>query len=350
MPFTASEVSDAGKIGLDFYMKNNPIDQVAVERPFLKMLMDGKKNAPGAKQYIVEQLRYRYQSNFQWFNGAQVVTYNRRQSIEQTQFPWRSAHDGVALDEDRLIQNGISVSDSGPGGNATKAEMIQLTNLLDEQMEILRLGFEEQFSTYSMLDGTDSADALEGLDKLISLSSPASGTVGGINKATNGWWRNHAATGLDSTSGTGDILTKMEIAWRACVKNGGRPTDIFVGSTFLDGYRDFLINTYGVLNYQASSERVSEGGTKELLFHGIPMQWVPEWDDLDATDAPSVSWKKRCYMLNKKHMKLRPMEGQHMITRKPPRPYDRYEYYWALTWRGALTTNRLNAMAAVSVT
>jgi len=65
MPFTSQEIADAGKIGLDFYLKENPVDQVSVERPLLKALSGNKKSAPGAKQYVVEQLRYRYQSNFQ---------------------------------------------------------------------------------------------------------------------------------------------------------------------------------------------------------------------------------------------------------------------------------------------
>lgn len=65
MPFTTQEISDAGKVGLDFYLKNTPIDQIDVERPFLKALNGRKSSAPGAKQYIVEQLRVRYQSNFQ---------------------------------------------------------------------------------------------------------------------------------------------------------------------------------------------------------------------------------------------------------------------------------------------
>lgn len=65
MPFSTQEISDAGKVGLDFYLKNKPVDQVTVERPLLKALMAGKKSAPGAKQFVVEQLRYRYQSNFQ---------------------------------------------------------------------------------------------------------------------------------------------------------------------------------------------------------------------------------------------------------------------------------------------
>lgn len=64
MPFTTQEITDAGKIGIDFYLRNNPIDQIAVERPLLKALSAKKKSAPGAKQYIVEQLRARYQSNF----------------------------------------------------------------------------------------------------------------------------------------------------------------------------------------------------------------------------------------------------------------------------------------------
>jgi hypothetical protein len=53
--------------------------------------------------------------------------------------------------------------------------------------------------------------------------------------------------------------------------------------------------------------------------------------------------------MNGRHLKLRPIDGQDMVTRKPPRAYDRYEYYWGLTWRGAVTCNRRNAQAVLSV-
>jgi hypothetical protein len=350
MPFTSGEISDAGKIGLDFYLRNNPIDQIAVERPFYKALNARKTTAPGAKQYIVEQLRVRYSSNFQWFNGSQVVTYNRRQSVEQANFAWRSAHDGFALDEDRMIQNGISIDDSGPGGSASKAEMIQLTNLLKEQNEILKLGFQEKFSHALNLDGTQSSDALTGRDALISLT-PTTGTVGGINRATasNAYWRNYAQTGLTTTTTTGTILDFMEVAWRACVRNGGRPNKIDVGDDFLDGFRNFMFKSFGQVNFEGVSERSIEGGTKELTFHGVPLEWNPEFDDLDTLYAPAIPWSKRCYMQNLSHIKLRPIEGQDMLTRKPPRAYDKYEYYWGLTWRGAVTMNRSNAQAVVSI-
>ncbi len=351
MAFSAQEITDAGKIGLDFYLKNDPVDQISVERPFLKALTATKQSAPGAKQYIVVQLRYRYQSNFQWFNGSQVVTYNRRQSIDQANYAWRSCHDGFALDEDRLIQNGITVDDSRPsGGSATDAEMIQLTNLLKEQSEILKLGFQEKFSWALQLDGTQSSDALTGLDALVSLT-PTTGTVGGIDRSlsTTAYWRNYAVTGLTTTTTTGNILDYMEIAYRAMIRNGGKPTFFMAGDTFIDGYRNFLLKTFGRIDFEATSEREIEGGTKVLTFHGIEILWNPEFQDLDNTYAPGTPWLKRCYGINMQRMKLRPIEGQDMLTRKPPRAYDKYEWYWGLTWRGALTMDRSNAHSVLAV-
>lgn len=352
MPFTSLEITEAGKIGLDLYLKNNPIDQVAIERPLLKALQGKKSSAPGAKQYIVEQLRYRYQSNFQWFNGSQVVTYNRRQSIEQASYAWRSAHDGFALDEDRLAQNGIKIDEnSHAGGKATDAEIIQLTDLLKEQTEILRLGFEEKFSQALHLDGTQSADAITGLDALVSLT-PTTGTVGGIDRAAGGnvWWRNYAITGVTTTTTTGNILDYLEVAYRNCVRNGGQPDLIVAGSDFIDGFRNFMIKTYGRVDYQGVGIfKNIEAGNEMLSFHGKPIVWSPEFYDLQALTGAGTSWEKRCYMLNTKHLKLRPLEGHDMITRKPPRAYDKYEYYWGLTWRGAVTQNRSNAMAVLAI-
>lgn len=352
MPFTAQELQDAGKIALDFYLKNNPVDQVAVERPLLKTLMAKKKTFPGGKQYVVEQLRYRYQSNFQWFNGSSVVTYNKRVTIEQGQFPWRSAHDGFSLDEDRLAQDGITIDDGGMGGKASRAEQVQLTNLLQESTETLRLGFEEKFSMYAHLDGTSSSDAIAGLDALVS-TAPTSGTVGGIDRSTNTWWRNHAATGLTAPTTQAQAITflaAMETAWRACVKNGGRPDLILAGAGFIDAYIAAMNLVGQQISYAGGKPRELDGGVTAVYYKGVEIMWSPEFDDnFGGAVSPAIHWTKRCYFLNTKHMTLRPMDGQDMVSRKPPRVYDKYVYYWALTWRGALTMSRGNAHAVLSI-
>lgn len=66
MPFSDQEISEAGVAVLDNYLRNKPIDQIAVERCLLKALMPDKREAAGAKQYITEQLRDNYSSNFQF--------------------------------------------------------------------------------------------------------------------------------------------------------------------------------------------------------------------------------------------------------------------------------------------
>jgi len=351
MPFTAQEIVDAGKIGLDFYLAEKPVDQIAMERPLLKALQAKKKKAPGAKQYIVEQLRKNYGSNFQWYNGSSVVTYNRRVTNEQANYAWRSCHDGLALDEDRLAQNGITITDTSGPSNASDAEKIQLTNLFEEQSEVLRLGFQEQFSYQLHLDGTQSTDAVAGLDSLVSLA-PTSGTVGGIDRgvAANAYWRNNFATGLTTTTSTGTILNQMEVMYRQCMRNGGRPDLLIAGSNFIDGYRNFVLNTFGRMDFGPSNRKKIEGGTEVMTFQGIDLQWSPEFQELDARYAPATLWEKRCYMLNSGTITLRPLQGHDMITRKPPRAYDRYEYYWGITWKGALTMNRANANAVLALT
>ncbi len=355
MPFTAEEISTAGKSAIDFYVKNKLIDNYNIERPLLKKLMAKKKDAPGGKEYIVEQLRKSNQSNFQWFNGSQVVTYNKRRNIEQAKYTWRSAHDGLALDEDRLLQNGITVTDDGKPGNNTEAERVQLTNLFEEEMEALDMGFKEKFDQALHLDGTQDDDAVVGLDSLISLT-PSTGTIGGIDAAANTFWRNHAATNLTTTTTTGTIRTAMEVAWRACIRNGGIPDLILVGSDFLDGYVNHMINTFGRVNYGPTEAKTIDAGTSHkqgvetgVYFKGVQLIWDPEMEELDTLYAPATPWEKRCYFINTRHLRLRPLSGQNMITRKPPRAYDKYEHYWGLTWRGGMTCNRRNANAVLAI-
>lgn len=350
MPFTPEQIANAGKAAIDYYLKNKPIDQVSVERPVMRTLMSGKKSAPGAQQFIVEQLRYRYQSNFQWFNGSAVVTYNRRNTLEQAKFQWRSAHDGLALNEDQLAQNGITLTDAN-SRNPTKAsgaEAMQLTNLFDEQMEVLRLGFEEAMSLSLLRDGTWHPEAIVGLEAMISLT-PSSGTVGEINRgnAANVYWRNHANAALDAQADT--FIDQLEIGFRACVRNGGRPTNIYVGGKAYDNIRYNLLNKHAgsafLFNADAGSERSVEASTSNIKFHGIPVTWVPEFETLDEMFAytGNSTWESRIYMVNHNFLRLRPLQGHDMVTRNPPRSYDRYEFYWAVTWRGSLTMGRANA-------
>lgn len=355
MPFNTEQLAYAGRAAIDYFLKNDPIDQINVERPLIAKLMETKKQYAGGLQYVVEQLRYSNDSNFQSYFGDGQVTYNRKRTLQQAKYTWGSFHDGFGLNEDELTQNGIVMTDD-KNSTPSDAEKVQLTNLLQENTETLKLGFQENFDIMLHRDGTQSATDIPGLDSLISTTPTVSAVVGGLNQSTYPWWQNFAQLGIASTAGV--LVQAMEYNWRQCTRYGGfAPDYILCGDAFLDAYRKDAQLT---VNRQIIADGLQKGGVTMdasvgkgartgLFFKGVELVWDPVFNIMDALDAPSTPWAKRCYFMNTRFINLRPITGHWMISRKPPRVYDRYVHYWALTSKAALTTGKRNAHAVLSI-
>lgn len=358
MPFTTEQLTYGGKAAIDYFLKNDPIDQINVSHPLLKKLTETKQEYAGGLQYVVEQLRYSNASNFQPYFGDSQVTYNRKRTLEQAKFSYGAFHDGFGLNEDELVQNGISMTDDR-NAVPTDAEKVQLTNLLKENQATLKLGFQENFDLMIHRDGTANALNIPGLDLLISTTPTTSTVVGGINQSTNTWWRNYAQLLIVQNT----LLDQMETAWRACIRAGGSAPDfILAGETFIDDYRAATVGVSGVIQRQVvigsatgvkaastADGSIGSGISTGLYFKGIEIIWDPTFSVLDAADSPTTPWVKRCYFINTKYLKLRPIKGHWMVSRTPPRVYDRYTHYWALTAKAAMTTGKRNAHAVLGL-
>ena len=356
MPFTADEITELGYSSLNYYLKNNPIDQIQQQRPLLRKLMAGKRSFPGGNDSIVEQLRKSYDAAMQWIQGSQTVTYNNRNTLDQAKFPWKGCHDGFEMSEDYLLSNGITVTDGGNPSTNSKGERMRLTNLFRESMEVLRLGFEEQLDL--SLHTTSTGNEIDGLDSLISIDNDA-GIVGGIDRsvADNAWWRNQI-TGelvnpLDTATAGAAFINALETMWRKQIINGGTPDCILAGAGWVDAFRAAAsgeISRYMVQSttfmtpaqFDPSTKQGADGTFTGLAFQGVPIMYDPSFEVLDAAFTPTPLWTNRAYFINSKHMKLRPAEGHDMIARKPPRSFANYVHRWGLTWKGALTINRSN--------
>ena len=350
MPFSAEQISYAGKAAMDYILRKKPEDLYNTNRPLLKKLQATKKSFPGAKQYINEKLRLSNDANFQWFAPDGQVDYNRKRTLGEANFGWGSAHDGFALTEEELLQNYITVTDNRDAA-ATTSEKHQFINLMKENTETLMLGFKEKFDLDLHRDGTQDVESIPGLDALVS-TTPTVGTVGGIDRsvAGNEYWQNQVD--LDVAYAT--LLDDMETMWRKCTRIGGNaPNFIIAGETFIDMYRTA---TKADIAREISVPGLEKGGinldgsVNNLYFKGVPIVWDPVFTDLDVADSPAQEWDSRCYMLNTRYLKLRPAQGQDMVVRRPPRAYDRYTHYWGLTWRGAMTITRPSAMGVITVT
>lgn len=347
MPISGPDLAYLGKVSLDEYMRNTPVDQIGVEHPLLKKLMSKRKLFLGAKQNVTVNIRKSYDSNFAWAYGETAVSFNKRQTTDQAAFPWRRAVDGFYISHDTLFGNGIKVREGERGQfKLEQNEKVQLLNLLDEQMEAFKLGFMEKLDLELHRDGTSSTDAVTGLDGLIAVA-PATGTVGGIDRATATYWRNNAVTAI--ASGTaGALLAAMEAQWRKCIRNGGSPDFILAGSAFIDAYQKIVTLTQ---NTEAGKPKTIDAGIGTgtdtgLFYKGVPIVWDPNFETLDALDSPAVPWEKRCYFLNTKHIDLR---DDDMDIVSPTRPHNILALYQMINLRLALVLKRANAHSVLAI-
>ena len=342
MPITAAQLAIAGKSQLDYYIDKNPIDQIGTDRPLLKWLISKKKTFPGGKQFVVEKLRTNYGSNFQWYFGNKTVTYNTRSTLEDANFTWGGFHDGFEISEDELFGNGIELVDDNKPTKATEAEKVQLVDLFAEKMEALQLGLEQSLdlSLHRAMNGTD---GIIGLDALIA-TNPNAGVIGGIDRASATYWRNNAAIGVAK----GSMVATMEKMWRACMRNGGQPDFIMMGSDALDAYAAEIGDKKQIVVNAGDTYSV-EGGNSGYTFKGVKIVYDPVFEDLDATDAPAVPWVKRAYFLNSKHLRLRTGGKHWMAARTPKRDSNNYVHRFAVTGKTSLTMSRANAHGVMSI-
>lgn len=348
MPISAPDLAALGMSSLDDYMRNTPVDQIGTAHPLLRKLTEKKKTLLGGKQNLVIQIRKAYGSNFSWTYGEAAVSFNTRDTLTQAAFPWRRCVDAFRISHDTLFGNGIKVVEGAAGSvKMSQHEAVQLTNLLNEQRESFKLGFMEKLDLELHRDGTSSTDAITGLDSLIA-TAPATGIVGGLDRATATYWRNNASLAI--ASGTaGALKTAMELQWRKCTRAGqSAPDFILAGSAFVDAYAASVTITQ---NANAGTTKtldigMGKGTETGLFFKGVPIVWDPTFEALDALDSPVVPWEKRCYFLNTRHLELRD-DGMDIVT--PTRPHDVLALFHMISLRTVLAIKQSNAHAVLAI-
>jgi len=354
MPITIAQLAAGANYQLASYAKNDPIDQFTTARPFSKWLIDHKKETIFSNGIFNEKVRITDASNYQNYSYDDQVTYNTKDTVRLAPYQHYEAHDGFAMNETDLANNGIVLTDD-KNAVATEDETRMIVNRLEENYETLKSGFQRNWDLEVHLNGAQNPKAVPGLDLLIS-TTPNTGVVGGLDASVYPFWQNRATIGVN-TGTPGTLTQAMEKMWRDCMTIGGMAPDaIFVGSKFFDAYRnDAPLTVNRQLFVKGGNGASAKGGfdvdngANGVYFKGVPVVWDPVFDILQSLYNPAVPWDKRAYFLNSKSLILRPFKGRWMINRKPPRIYDRYTHYWGLTSDYGLTANQRNNMGVISI-
>lgn len=345
MPFTAQELTNIANAALDFYIKGPAMAQSIQKRPTLDAFKAKQKTFPGGKADIRRNVKGTYTSSFVGYSHDDTVTYANPANIKQTAYPWREIHAGISVTHTELKNDGISVNENDDGTTEhSQREMTAITNLLEDKLDDLSEGSARSHNEMLWRDGTQDAKSFPGILSVVTLT-PTIGVKGGIDSATNVWWRNRALVGGSkiTASASGQTLTKtLRSEVRQLTRYGGRPSLLPAGSAFLDAL-ELEVAEKGIYTQEGFTNKgKTDIGMAEISMRGVgSFYYDPTLDDLGMS--------KFAFFLDPNHLYLDVMDGEDMKTHSPRRPADKYVMYRGLTWTGGMVADQLNCHGVYEV-
>jgi outer membrane protein assembly factor BamB len=262
---TTTLESRTGKLA-DNVSDNNALLKRLKERGNIRPVSGGTK--------IVEELEYG-ESDSIWYTGYDKIDFTNPQLFSAAEFDLKLLAAPVGISGEELLKN------------AGKERVI---DLLEAKIKNAEKTLMNQMSTAIYSDGTGSGGKqLTGLQALVS-DAPTTGTVGGIDRASNEFWRNHAKTSAVTAE---NIYAAMNEVYMACSRGSDRP-DIIVAD-------DELYATYEaslVPQQRFTNAKLAEAGFTNLKFKGADVIY----DGGVGGKCPAG----HMYFLNTEYLRLRP--------------------------------------------
>jgi hypothetical protein len=217
-------------------------------------------------------------------SAYEVINTSHVDVFDQFDFAWKIYAGTAVLSTQDLAEN---------QGSSKKIDLLEAT------LENLRKSMLDQLSIGAHSDGTGtSSKQIGGLQHIIS-STPTTGTVGSINRATWSFWRNQSTSGTKSATAYDNLRGAMRTIYNDC-SNGystEHPEFFEFTSTDFAGYESLLTT-----NERFTDKSVGDGGFKNevLKFKGALVAY--------DGDCPSATG----YAGNSKYLKMGYLNGYWM--------------------------------------
>lgn len=235
---------------------------------------------------IVQEIEYAENSTFQRYSGYDTLSTVPSDVFTAAEFDWKQYAVAVAISGLEEIQNsGEEALIDLLEARVKNAENTMLNNLASD--------------VYS--DGTASGGKQIGGLQLLVADSPATGTVGGIDRASWAFWRNQVfdATSDGSATSATTIQGNMNEAWLEVKRGADVPNLIIADDVYFNFYWQSL---QAIQRIQQVS--TGQAGFQELMYMGAPVIA----DGAQGGNCPA----SHMYFLNTKFIFLRPYPGRDM--------------------------------------
>lgn len=348
MAFTPEELASIANAALDYYFEKGIAFKQSIEtKPLISNMERKAKTFSGGKGNISLGIKGNYGDGsgndvLQGYTHNDTVVFYTPANIQRANYPWRETHLGLTLTNTELKIDGLSLVNTSQGmGTRSHSgrEMHVLVGLLSDKIE--DLGEQYLRGLNDMLWGDGTADPLgfAGIESIIT-DAPATGTVGGIDRATDAWWRNRAQLGIATSPANGGVLAQVLTAeHRQLTRFGGNPDLFLAGSDFI-GALEVEMRANG---YYSDSGFTGGGdmGVGGIRVRGSRVQYDP-WLDNNGKS-------KYGYWIDSNRIFLMKMEGEWRRQHDPARPYDQFVLHRSITSTGQVVAQQCNSSGVYSI-
>lgn len=350
MPITADQLADIANASLDALTNRPDIRYQNLQAmPMTQALEQNARTFPSGKSDVVVNVASgEGQIPLVGYTADESVAFSNPTGIRKAAYPWREMFVGLTITATELKTDGITLDDSASGGQRTSekdgAERQRLAGLLKYKLDNLEQSRAAGFDAMIHGDGVATPRLCAGIRSLVT-TTPAVGTTGGINRATDAWWRNRALTGADAivsdTAGGGALLQSLSKEFRILKSYGNGKTKhrAFCGSDFLDAAeRELRANgSYSVDGFNKSIDLA----IRKLNYHGTELVWDPTLD--------KIGFSKRMYLLDLNAIYLTYMAGERKKKANPVRPADKFVFMTGYSDTAAIVAEQLNTSGVYDI-
>ena len=289
-------------------------DNVTNHNALLRTLEDGSgiKNAGGGRD-LTEPLLYNELAT-KFYDGFETFAIDTSQEvIDAAVYQWKQLGGFSFISGKEKIMN---------------REKWQAVGLAEARVDALIAGLRNKTGLSLYGDGTAEGGKEFGGLRLLVADVPTSGVVGGIDSATEDWWRNNADVGTVAITAD-DIQSRMNAMQLACTRGTDQPNLIMADSDYFTAYWESLQAIQRVTN-----AKMADAGFRTLEFIGTPVVY----DAQCATDLPDAG-EGRMYFLNTKYLCFRKAPERWFSTEEA-RKVENADYDVIPNWTmGNMTTN-----------
>lgn len=350
MALGTAVANDIANALLKHYARGPALAQTIADKPLLAFLSAGKKTFPGGNQYISDPVQGAFMSDgtailgggsfFQGYTEDQQLQFAQASNILRAEYKWYECHAGLVITWTELKKDGITVTDNNKKTEHTGIAIDRLTSLLENRMDDFGESWSRSINLMMWNDGSQDANQVPGILSLFP-DNPATGTTGGLNRATYSWWRHRVALGLAPSEANQTLVKTIRTEQRQLRKYQGKPNKFMCGSAFMDALElEFAAKGYNSMTGFAKDNNDIDVGTITLRGVGA-FQYDPTLDDIGRS--------KYCYEFDSRRIVWRPMDGEENKVLSPERPYQYMVFLHSMTTTGALQATQLNANEVFSI-